>query len=138
LYHPAVRVLFQPKAWTDDKLCKDWADKIFYHGRGIIHYIEVECCVDRTEEVILFCDNLHGQITPEFKKTIEDGNAIVYHGPANTTDRWQPIDAGVGKMLKTRVYQYYDEYMVEHGDEWDNPKSKTLSGISTTLLICIS
>ena len=34
----------------------------------------------------------------------------------------QPIDAGFGKLFKDRVRSSFDDYMVEHGDDWEDGK----------------
>lgn len=36
------------------------------------------------------------------------------YGPANNTDRWQPIDAGFGQMVKDRAKIYYQQWWNEY------------------------
>jgi hypothetical protein len=36
------------------------------------------------------------------------------YGPANHTDRWQPIDAGYGKLVKDKIKEYYQQWWNEY------------------------
>ena len=54
-------------------------------------------------------DNLHAQTTDAFKEFIsEHCNTLAWYFPANNTDEVQPVDAGVGRMLKVEVGRQLD------------------------------
>jgi len=71
-----------------------------------------DMCVatDKKTRKLIFCDNLPGQESEDFRKEMAAQNTYVYYGPAGNTEHWQPIDGGYGKLFKSRVHEMRDEY----------------------------
>ena len=55
------------------------------------------------EESLLTLDNLHGQTTEKFKAYVKECNTLVWHYSGGCTDALQPIDAGIGALIKVEV-----------------------------------
>ena len=102
-YHKNVDVFFQENAWADQKFCMEWAQRSYRKNlmRGRSHLPQ--------ERSILLMDNLHAQTTDAFKEFLsEHCNTLAWYFPANNTDEVQPVDAGVGRMLKVEVGRQLD------------------------------
>lgn len=66
------------------------------------------------EEKVIFADNVTFQQGKQLHETCRNElNAIVYLLPENHTDKVQPIDAGCGKMLKTKFGGEMDKWLEE-------------------------
>uniref|UniRef100_UPI003981249E hypothetical protein n=1 Tax=Salmonella sp. s31506 TaxID=3159638 RepID=UPI003981249E len=85
-YSPGVNVFWQKCAWADRVVCQDWAK---YYVKETKKYLA-------SPEHLLILDSVDGQTTPEFKEYLHNNRVFVSYGPANNTDRWQPVDAGLG------------------------------------------
>ena len=114
LYHPDVIVRFQPKAWADRAYSaawaeEDWTDYILNSG---------ECNV--RENYLLFHDNLDSQTTPEFRAALQRNGVKGYSHAllAGNTDGLQPVDGGVGALLKHEQEEVFDEWL-ENDDNWN-------------------
>ena len=57
------------------------------------------------DRFVLFCDNLTAQVPDEFKKDVSKLNGVVWFGLPNRTDLWQPVDAGMGELIKVLAKQ---------------------------------
>ncbi len=55
------------------------------------------------EEFVLFCNNLSAQTNGLFLSKVRKLNGFVSFGLAGATDIWQPVDCGLGHMLKSFV-----------------------------------
>lgn len=101
-YDKGVDVYFQKSAWMDSDLNMQWVEKTLVPGIG----------TDCKEEKVLFADNVGFQLEKRFHNECrKEINTIVYLLPANHTDKVQPIDAGCGKMLKTKIGQEMDKWL---------------------------
>ena len=106
-YHPDVDVFFQPNAWADSEFSEEWINKTLKPAVAA-----------SKDEFILFCDNLSCQVKDQFKSAVRKLNGIVYYGPANATDQWQPIDKGYGYLMKNKIRQMQEDWLME-GDNID-------------------
>ena len=118
-YHKNVDVFFQENAWADQKFCMEWAQrpnrKNLMRGRGHLPQ----------ERPILLMDNLHAQTTDAFKEFLsEHCNTLASYFPANNTDEVQPVDAGVGRMLKVEVGKQLDIWLgqADNLEKWESNK----------------
>ena len=66
----------------------------------------------------MFCDNLTAQVSDEFLQVVREINGIVWFGPSGATDSWQPVDCGIGRMLKQKVSRIQDDWL-EHDSNVD-------------------
>ena len=91
-YDKGVDVYFQVCAWMDSEVNMKWVTKTLIPGIG-----------NSPDEKVIFADNVGFQLNKEFHEACrKEVNAVVYLLPENHTDKVQPIDAGCGKLLKTR------------------------------------
>ena len=102
-YDEGVDVYFQSCAWMDSDINMQWVTKTLAPGIG-----------NSPEEKVIFADNVTFQQDKKFHNTCRhELNTIVYLLPENHTDKIQPIDAGFGKMLKTKIGQEMDKWLAE-------------------------
>ena len=116
-YHENVDIYWQEKAWADTNVCVDWAKNTLApakHGNG---------------DFILFCDNLEGQVALRFQEEVRKSGGIVWYGVKNATDIWQPVDAGMGRILKTLVAQEQQDWLEYNNniDLWMGNTEKKLN-----------
>ena len=102
-WHPEVNVMFQRKAWFDEKTCVDWAVKHFSQD---------------VEEVdgdnLVFLDNLDGQTRPAFKNAMKEAcNSACHYLTAGCTDEIQVVDGGVGKAIKQEIVILTEKKLLE-------------------------
>ena len=92
-YNKRVDVYFQVKGWMDIKTNKEWTERTLMPG-----------ILDTRKESVLFADNVSFQTEKELHEILRiKSNTIVYLLPQNQTDKVQPIDAGVGWMMKKKI-----------------------------------
>ena len=101
-YDKDVDVFFQPNAWMDAELNMEWTKKTLKNGLALNG--------DGNEKV-LFVDNVLFQQTKEFHVACRKLNTVVYMLPENHTDKIQPIDAGFGRMMKTKIGEARDKWL---------------------------
>ena len=90
-WHPDVHVFFQQNAWVDTL-------QPFAQEEQVGHFI-------------LFADNLTAQESGLFKGEIASADGVVCYGLPGTTDLWQPVDAGVAKVLKTLTVASHRDWL---------------------------
>ena len=76
---------------------------------------------DKTSEKVIFAVNVSFQQEKQFHEACrKEGNASVYLLPENHTDKVQPIDAGIGKLFKTKVGEAMEKWLEqdENLDLW--------------------
>ena len=102
-YDKGVDVYFQVCAWMDSEVNMKWVTKTLIPGIG-----------NSPDEKVIFADNVGFQLNKEFHEACrKEVNAVVYLLPENHTDKVQPIDAGCGKLLKTRIGQAMERWLEE-------------------------
>ncbi|CAB1107559.1 unnamed protein product [Ectocarpus sp. CCAP 1310/34] len=58
---------------------------------------------------ILIMDNLHAQMTDEFKEYLaKECNTLAWYGPSQCTDEVQSVDAGAGRFIKVEAGRQMD------------------------------
>ena len=62
-----------------------------------------------SKKFVLLCDNLTTQDSKEFLQAIREINEIVWFDVTGAMDIWQPVDCGIGRMLKQTVSRNQDE-----------------------------
>ena len=92
-----MNVYFQANAWMDGEVNMKWVSKTLQPGVG-----------KSGKEKVIFADNVTFQQDKDFHDACRDMNAIVYLLPENRTDKVQPIDAGYGKLRKTKIGEAMD------------------------------
>ena len=132
-YHKDVLVLWQKKAWLDRPTCNTWAnyfseyvqelpEKIKAYratasgGRGEFTMPKNEKNMENQNESmgkslssLLLVDNLDGQCQPEFATNLkQSGGCLTWRLPPGCTDLLQPVDCGVGQVLRNEVGRQLD------------------------------
>ena len=72
------------------------------------------------EQFVLFCDNLTGQVSSEFKEVVAKLGGVVWYGLPGATDLWQPVDAGYAQILKVLIGQAQRKWLddEENAEKW--------------------
>ena len=82
------------------------------------------------KESLLTLDNLHGQTTEKFKAYMKkECNSLVGHYLGGCTDALQPIDAGLGALVKV------DDIWLEIGDNLERWESNALTASDRRVLL---
>ena len=120
-----VDIYFQENAWADTKFLVKWVNNT------------LKPAVENVNEYVLFCDNLTGQTTDEFKKEIRKTNGIVWFGVANATNVWQPVDCGYGQLYKAQIAIAQEEWLEddENIERWLGNDGKKLTASERRILI---
>ena len=119
-YHQDVDIYWQGSAWADSNFCSEWANKTLRNAIGDI------------SKFLLFCDNLAGQVSVNFKETVSSLGGVVWYGPPKSTDLWQPVDAGYGRLFKNLIAKEYHAYLDSCSDFEFNQISARERRILTT------
>ena len=112
----------------DSDINMQWVTKTLAPGIG-----------NSPEEKVIFADNVTFQQDKKFHDTCgHELNTIVYLLPENHTDKIQPIDAGFGKTLKTKIGQEMDKWLEEKDnlELWHNKITARQRGILMTKWAC--
>ena len=105
-----VHVMFQEKAWMDNAACNRYASEFLHQCLGR----ESGGCEEGEEDFLLVVDNLGGQGTASFKELARStARTLVWMLPPNCTDLLQPVDSGIGKVIKELLKKKYQAYMHE-------------------------
>ena len=59
----------------------------------------------------MFFDNLEGQTALLFQVEVRKSRGIIWYGVKNATDLWQPVDAGMGRLLKVLVFYEQQDWL---------------------------
>ena len=120
-YHKDVDIYWQGNAWADTDVSAEWVRRILAPA------------VADLDEFVLFCDNLEGQISLQFRDAVRKLNGIVWYGLANATDLWhatdlwQPVDVGAGYLIKKLIDAEQQQWLEddENVEKWlDNSETK--------------
>jgi hypothetical protein len=88
-----IDVYFQQNAWADTPFLVAWARKTLKQFTQTLN----------GRRLLLFCDNLKGHLSDEFKAACSERNVLLWYLLKNTTDFSQPIDAGYGRDVKREI-----------------------------------
>ena len=92
-YDKGVDVYFQSCAWMNEEVNMKWVRETLVPAIG-----------NEQDEKVIFTDNVGFQQSKTFHQECRNEiNISVYMLPENHTDKVQPIDAGCGKMMKTKI-----------------------------------
>lgn len=112
-----IKWAFQKNAWCDGFFAKAWM-KCF-----------AKCL--RTEagggKHMLILDELRTQKTSAFKTECLENGILPVFVPAHCTDACQPIDLGIGKILKDVISAFYKIQLEVEIDEWRDFSGDALS-----------
>ena len=97
----------QVSSWMDAAVCTWWVRDVF------IPFVKKH---NSGRKVALLWDNLSSHVVdPEVAKLLEQVNVSIFHLPANTTSRLQPLDQGIIYSLKreyrTSLLEHYVDAM---------------------------
>ena len=100
LHDPRVHVFWQKNGWMDKEVALQWVEKTFSPS------------IDKSQENVLFLDNLSCQTSQEFIVSCRrKANTVVYPLPPSSTDKVQPVDAGEGRQMKKLIGEQLDKYL---------------------------
>ena len=96
-----VHVMFQQKPWADRLFMVRWTKEVF------ASFVRQNVLQD--QESIFFCDNLDAQLQPEFLGALRAVNCFRWLLPTNSTCETQPVDAGLGWLVKILISQEFED-----------------------------
>jgi hypothetical protein len=109
----------QQKAWMDERVMFEWMEKVLYP-----HVIQAPLGV----RPILLLDSYRCHVMESVLSAIESIGVQVEIIPGGCTGMCQPIDVGVGKPLKDRVRNFWEDWMLNEGlaTSFTNPPERAL------------
>ncbi len=121
-YDKRVDVYFQKKAWADRPTSKSWVEKTF-----AAHIQSRKKPDGSLPKTLLFCDNLDSQVHEGFLSALHEIDSSRYCLPPNETEMCQPIDGGIGAVIKVKIGQAQDEWLDVEGnlDAWEGDPNAT-------------
>jgi len=102
-WDPIIVGMFQTKTWADQQFMNSWANQ---HLRPFIqqHILEGQEC-------IYFCDNLDAQVSHSFLWCLRSMKCFRWLLPTNFIFETQPMDAGLGRLLKIFISREFEEWL---------------------------
>ena len=75
-------------------------------------------------EKVYFCDNLDCQIQEQFLNLLKTVNCFRWLLPSQSTSETQPVDAGLGRLVKLHIAQEFESWLEidENLELWENGK----------------
>ena len=102
-YPEGLVVLWQKCAWVDRPTALDWVRQVI---KPFMAAQRAAGVADESTHYLLFEDNLDAQSTPEYIDFLSDECATDDQKvPPNETDQVQPIDRGIGRLIKQYLGQ---------------------------------
>jgi hypothetical protein len=101
-YPSELVVLWQPKAWVDRLVARDWVSKII---KPLVEADRKAGVANENSRYLLIQDNLDAQCQPEYLEMLRNLGVDDHKVPPNKTDQVQPIDRGFGRLLKVYIGQ---------------------------------
>ena len=128
-YDPSVGVFFQKNAGADSEFCMAWVKRCF--RKSLMQWRNGV----PVEEYVLTLDNLHGHTTNRLKAYIKkECNSLVWLYPGGCTDSLQPIDAGLGALIKVEVGKHLDLWL-GNGTNLERWESNALTASDRLVLL---
>ena len=120
-YPSGLVVLWQPKAWVDRPVAKEWVEDVI--GPFIESERKAGVAASNTR-YLLFQDNLDSQKQPDYINMLKSWNVDDHKLPPNETDQVQPINRGLGRHVKIYLGQLLDEWLDddENLSKWEENK----------------
>jgi hypothetical protein len=75
-------------------------------------------------EKVFFCDNLDAHLQQSFLDLLKSVNCFRWLLPAKSTSETQPVDAGLGRLVKFTISQEFEAWL-DNDDNleiWENGK----------------
>jgi hypothetical protein len=101
-YPAELVVLWQPKAWVDRPVAREWVSKVI---KPLVEADKKAGAADDSSRYLLIQDNLDAQCQPEYLEMLRALGVDDHKVPPNKTDQVQPIDRGFGRLLKVYIGQ---------------------------------
>ena len=121
-----MHVYWQQNALMDGAVAQSWVKNAFAPA------------VNKSHENALFLDNLSCQMTEEFHSVCRElASTVVYPLPPDETDKCQPVDQGVGNVIKELMGKELDKYLEKEDNlnKWQSSLSAGKRGILITQLL---
>lgn len=110
-----VKVYFQPKAWCDESIMKQWVCEEW----GNIFTNPVS---PGSSGKILVADVHTAQQTDEVKRLLVNKKTVLVNVPPGCTSRVQPLDVSVNKPFKNLVREQFEKHLDENLDKYVDGK----------------
>ena len=120
-FNPGAMCAVQPKAWMDKQVMKFWMDDI------LVPYI---LSAPPGVHPFLLLDSYRCHMMPRIVDGLNDVGVEVQHIPGGCTGMCQPIDVGIGKPLKSRIRNMWEDWMMEQGihtEKFSPPPRQTIA-----------
>jgi hypothetical protein len=101
-YPTELVVLWQPKAWVDRPVARDWVSKVI---KPLVEADRKAGVGGENSRYLLIQEHLDAQCQPEYLETLRDLGVDDHKVPPNKTDQVQPIDRDFGRLLKVYIGQ---------------------------------
>jgi hypothetical protein len=118
--------MFQKKAWADRKFIID------HTTNHLCPFIRANLPPEL--EKVYFCDNLDSQLQHSFVYALKSVNCFRWLLPVKSTSEAQPVDAGLGRLVKMLISQEFEVWL-EHEDNLEIWKNGKLSASEKQILI---
>jgi hypothetical protein len=117
-YPAELVVLWQPKAWADRPVARDWVSKVI---KPLVEADRAAGVADENSRYMLIQDNLDAQCQPEYLEMLRELGVDDHKVRPNKTDQVQPIDRGFGRLLKVYIGQECDEWLEDNDNlcKWE-------------------
>ena len=96
----------QDNAWMDEQVMKDWVETVLKP--------HVEQAPEDIHPILLL-DSYRCHMMASIVNAIGDLGVQIEHIPGGCTGLCQPIDVGIGKPMKNRIRNSWEEWMVQEG-----------------------
>jgi hypothetical protein len=116
-FPPGAHYAVQPNAWMDERVMVMWVEEV------LAPYVAT--APDGVRPILLL-DLYQCHMMASIVQRVNDLGVEVQHIPGGCTGVCQPVDVGIGKPLKNRITNCWEDWMVEHGG-LDDEKTKTPS-----------
>ena len=98
----------QSKAWVDKAIMLQWVDQVL---KPYVFRISPPDIHPRLSPLLLL-DSFSVHTCPEVKEAIQNLGVRLKHIPRGCTGLVQPVDVGIGKPLKDRIHNKWDDFIV--------------------------
>jgi hypothetical protein len=115
-YHPEVEVLWNPKAWANEKTMLYWIKHMWrLSSANSDHGIEAE-------PRFLALDAFKAHLTPAVRAELKKQRTTMSAIPGGCTGFVQPLDVSINKPLKVLIKEEQDNYWDQHLSEYETEK----------------
>ena len=108
-----IHVRFQEKGWMDEKLMKDWVNKVWNRRSGAL----------LKKPAMLVLDSFRGHLVDDVKRELSEGKTDLVIIPGGLTSILQLLDVSISKPFKDNIRQVYGDW-VTNGNKEKTPSRK--------------